>query len=154
MSSKRTTTDTAVIDQEETTIESRQSVLCVPLGRGSRGKTTFARWAAEQAISEGRAVTIVDCDRTNQELALYFKDVMTPPSADDNDVREFLAAILERQLEDKTSLILDLGGGDLILKSLAREMELVPFVETVWHSSSCCSPDRAGPSRSRISAPR
>jgi hypothetical protein len=46
-----------------------QPRLVVPLGRGSRGKTVFVRWAAERALSEGRAPVLADADRTNQELA-------------------------------------------------------------------------------------
>jgi hypothetical protein len=106
-----------------------QPKLVVPLGRGSRGKTVFVRWAAERALSEGRNPVLADADRTNQELAGYFDGVVTPPSADELDMREWLAAFLEQQIEETFSAFLDLGGGDLILKTVAREMQLVRFLQ-------------------------
>src|SRR2546423_379555 len=96
--------------------QAQQPRLVVPLGRGSRGKTVFVRWAAERAQSEGRAPVLADGDRTNQELASYFDGVVTPPSADELEVREWLAAFLEQQIAETFSAFLDLGGGDLILK--------------------------------------
>jgi hypothetical protein len=109
--------------------QSPQPRLVVPLGRGSRGKTVFVRWAAERALSEGRSPVLADADRTNQELAGYFDGVVTPPSADELDMREWLAAFLEQQIAETFSAFLDLGGGDLILKRVAREMQLVSFLE-------------------------
>jgi hypothetical protein len=100
----------------------------VPLGRGSRGKSWWARWAVERAQSQGREVVVADADRTNPTLSSYFEGVTAPPSADDRDVREWLAAFVEAQIEQRFTALLDLGGGDLILKRIAREMSLVDFL--------------------------
>jgi hypothetical protein len=101
----------------------------VTLGRGGRGKTWWMRWAAERAQDHGRSVVIADADRTNATLSAYFAHVLTPPSADDADMRDWFAALCERQIDARFTLLLDLGGGDLILKQLAREIGLVPFLE-------------------------
>lgn len=102
--------------------------LIVTLGRGARGKTFWTRWTVERAQSQGREVVVADADRTNATLSAYFQDVVSPPSADDRDVREWLNAFLEQQIERRFTAVLDLGGGDLILKRVARELRLVEFL--------------------------
>ena len=105
-----------------------QPKLLVPLGRGARGKTFLVRWMLERAQSQGRDIVVADADRTNATLSSFFDGVVTPPSADDRDVKEFLAQFIERQIEEKFSAVLDLGGGDLVLKQIARETQLVQFL--------------------------
>src|ERR1700744_5207634 len=100
----------------------------VPLGRGSRGTSWWARWAVERGQSQGRAVVVAYADRPTPPLSNYFEGVTAPPSADDRDVREWLAAFVEAQIEQRFTALLDLGGGDLILKRIAREMSLVDFL--------------------------
>src|SRR5208282_6003182 len=95
----------------EDATQPRQVVLC---GRGVHGKSWLVRWAGGRAIARGREVVIADADRTNPTLSAYFDRVVTPPSSDDADMRDWYA---------------DLGGGDLLLKQLAREIGLVPFLE-------------------------
>jgi hypothetical protein len=102
--------------------------LIIPLGRGSRGKTFFVRWSAERAQEQGRSIVIVDADRTNATLSRFFEHVVSPPSGDDRDVREFLGMFIDKQIEERFTAILDLGGGDTVLKALARELGLVEFL--------------------------
>ncbi len=98
------------------------------LGRGARGKTWVARWGVGRAHDHGRAVVVADADRTNATLSAFFTDVLTPPSADDADVHDWFAQLCEQQIESRFTLLLDLGGGDLILKRIAREIGLVAFL--------------------------
>src|ERR1700678_2864711 len=84
--------------------------LIFPLGRGKNGKTFWARWAAERAQEQGRSVVIADADRTNATLSRFFENVVSPPSGDERDVREFLAAFVERQIEEGFTAIVDFGG--------------------------------------------
>jgi hypothetical protein len=102
----------------------------VTLGRGSRGKTWWLRWAAERAQDHGRSVVIADADRTNATLSAYFGSVETPPSADEADMRHWFAAFCEQQIERRLTALMDLGGGDLLLKQLAREIGLADFLDT------------------------
>ena len=103
--------------------------LVIPLGRGGRGKTWWTRWAVERAQEAGRDVAVADADRTNATLSAYFNGVITPPSADDADMRDWFAAFCEELIERRLTATLDLGGGDLLLKRLAREIGLVDFLE-------------------------
>jgi len=111
--------------------ETRDTKLLVPLGRGTRGKTFFARWAIEQAFGDGNAPVVADIDRTNQTLARFFDGVLTPASADDADVVEFIAGVIEAQAVRRFDLVLDFGAGDLILKRLAKDMNLVKWLPTL-----------------------
>ena len=104
-------------------------ILFVPLGRGSTGKTVLLRWAAERAHNAGRYLVIADADRTNQTLAGYFESVNSPASTNDLDMHDWLDALVEKQIETRMTVLLDLGGGDQVLKQHAAEMELVPFME-------------------------
>jgi len=110
----------------EDATQPRQVVLC---GRGVHGKSWLVRWAGGRAIARGREVVIADADRTNPTLSAYFDRVVTPPSSDDADMRDWYADLVERQIAGRFNLLLDLGGGDLLLKQLAREIGLVPFLE-------------------------
>jgi len=101
----------------------------LPLGRGTRGKTWWVRWAVGRALAQGREIVIADADRTNATLSAYFQGVVTPPSADDAEMRDWFAALVERQIAEHFNALIDLGAGDLILKQLAREIGLTTFLE-------------------------
>ncbi|HXW71155.1 MAG TPA: zeta toxin family protein [Methylocella sp.] len=103
--------------------------LILPVGRGARGKTFLARWLIDRAQMQGREIVVADADRTNPSLGGYLDGVLTPPSADENDMREWFKAICEQQMAERFSLLIDLGGGDLLLKQLARRINLVPFLK-------------------------
>lgn len=100
------------------------------LGRGARGKTVSFRWMVDRALKAGRAVTVADGDRTNQTLAAFFDGVRSPPSAEDADMRPWLDGLLEKHIEARRSLVVDLGGGDQLLKGAALELDLAAFLPT------------------------
>ncbi|MCC0808822.1 hypothetical protein FPV16_21880 [Methylobacterium sp. W2] len=102
--------------------------LILLLGRGSRGKTLLARWMLGRAEDAGRETLAGDGDRTNQTLARSYRHTVSPPSADDAEVRGWVAGLVEAQIRDRFNLVLDMGGGDLTVKALAREMELLPWL--------------------------
>ena len=103
--------------------------LVLALGRGRTGKSTFIRWAAEAALERGAEPIIADGDRTNATLAAFFDNVTRPDSPEDEDVRLWLNAFVDRQIDHRFSAFIDLGGGDLILKTWARDLQLAPFLE-------------------------
>jgi hypothetical protein len=103
--------------------------LILALGRGKTGKSTFIRWAAEAALERGAEPVIADADRTNATLAAFFENVTRPESPEDEDVRLWLNDFVDRQIDTRFSAFLDLGGGDLILKTWARDLELAAFLE-------------------------
>jgi hypothetical protein len=103
--------------------------LILPLGRGSRGKSLWARWMIDRAQSQGREIIVADADRTNPALAQYFDGVLVPPSAEADDMEEWLSNFFEQQFEGHFNAIVDLGGGDQLLKTLARRVELVSYLK-------------------------
>lgn len=105
--------------------------LILLLGRGSRGKTLLARWMIDRAANAGRTLVPADGDRTNRTLARFFSHAVSPASADDADVREWIAGLVETQLITRHDTLLDLGGGDLVLKGIAREMDLLPWLTSL-----------------------
>jgi hypothetical protein len=118
----------AKLNQESSSLQELKPKLFTALGRGARGKSTLLKFLVQRAQEQGRDVVIADVDRTNPSLSALFEGVVSPPSADDRDVKEFLAEFIEAQIEKKFTSVVDLGGGDLILKQVARETQLVPFL--------------------------
>ena len=100
------------------------------VGRGGRGKTVAYRWMIDRALNQGRQIIVADADRTNQTLAAFFGElVLSPPSAADDDMRPWLDGLLEKAISERHSLIVDLGGGDQLLKHAAIELGLAEFLE-------------------------
>ena len=100
-------------------------------GRGQTGKSTFIRLLYELAAARGAEPVICDCDRTNASLTAYphlAKMIRRPPSAEDDDVVEFLNGTVNGIIEDRFSALIDMGGGDQTLKVWARDLELDPFL--------------------------
>ena len=98
-------------------------------GRGGMGKSLLVRWICERAFAGGRAVVIADGDRTNRALPLFFDDVQAPPSSDDRIVRRWLETVIEQMLAQRFVVVVDLGGGDMVLKQLAAELDLQAMLE-------------------------
>lgn len=107
----------------------RRPRLIVLAGRGGTGKTLLVRWICERVFGAGRTIVIADGDRTNRSLPLYFDGVLAPPSADDRVVRRWLEAIVNRMIAEGFDVVLDLGGGDMVLKHLAAELDLQAMLE-------------------------
>jgi hypothetical protein len=105
--------------------------LIVAMGRGRIGKSTFIRYAAENAIRRGKVVLIGDADRTNRTVSAFFDDVSRPEYDDDEGLREWLNGVIEQQVEHRFSFFLDLEGGDRVVKEHAQALALVDFCEEV-----------------------
>jgi hypothetical protein len=101
--------------------------LILPLGRGHNGKSFWTQWMIDRAQTQGREVVVADGDRTNPSLAAYFEGVLTPPSAEPDDMEDWFSAICEQQAERRFNTVIDLGGGDQLLKSLARRIDFSEF---------------------------
>jgi len=99
-------------------------------GRGGTGKTLLLRWIVERALAAGRELFIADGDRTNRSLPLFLEDVSAPPGASDQIVWRWLEKIITNMVAKRFNLVLDLGGGDLVLKRMALELALQSLLET------------------------
>jgi len=91
------------------------------VGRGKTGRTTL-RWMAETALAAGRPFLMADIDPTNASFASYFEGVSRPDTDDPAGVNRWLQAFIEYAVKHQTTAMIDLGGGDTTLRTLATEM--------------------------------
>lgn len=91
-------------------------------GRGKTGKTLFLRWAVEMAQRSGKSPLLADIDPTNATFSTYFEQVARPDTVDQAAVRDWLQEFMEFAINGQHTAIIDLGGGDTVLRSLAGEL--------------------------------
>lgn len=100
--------------------------LIVLFGRGRTGKTTFARLLVDRAHEAGRMdFAIADADRTNAMMATFYGNVVQPVESDDQAVLEFLDDLINAQVEDRTTVLLDTRGADTSFPTFAQSLDLV-----------------------------
>ncbi len=91
-------------------------------GRGKTGKTTLLRWLTETSILNGGAPILADVDPSNATFSAYFADVARPDTDNPAGVAAWLQDLIEYCIAERQSALIDLGGGDTTLRSLAAEM--------------------------------
>lgn len=91
-------------------------------GRGKTGKTTLLRWIAETSIQRDSAPILADIDPSNASFSRYFDDVARPETDNPAGVARWLQQLIEHCAAEHQSAIVDLGGGDTTLRTLATEM--------------------------------
>jgi hypothetical protein len=91
-------------------------------GRGKTGKTTLLRWLTEISILNGGAPILADVDPSNATFSAYFADVARPDTDKPAGVATWLQELIEHCISEQQSALIDLGGGDTTLRSLAAEM--------------------------------
>ena len=91
-------------------------------GRGKTGKTTLLRWVAEMSADREGTAILADIDPTNANFSRYFDDVARPDTDNPAGVTRWLQALIEHCITERQSAIVDLGGGDTTLRTLAGEM--------------------------------
>jgi hypothetical protein len=101
-------------------------------GRGKTGKTTLLRWFAEMSAQRNDNVILADIDPSNASFSKYFSDVARPETDNPAGVARWLQQLIEHCIDQHTSAIVDLGGGDTTLRTLASEM---PSLATQIESS-------------------
>ena len=92
------------------------------VGRGKTGKTTLLRWMAETALTRGARFLMADIDPTNASFASYFKGVSRPDTDAPAAVNLWLQGFIEYAVRHQVTAMIDLGGGDTTLRTLAAEM--------------------------------
>jgi hypothetical protein len=119
-------------DQESQTrpAVSRPPCYLVAFGRGNSGKSTGLRYLSERALAAGRRVLICDCDRNNQTLTAFFGTaVERPDHPDDDSAIAFLNRCADSIASSSLSVVLDMGGGDLVFPRYARSLQLANLLE-------------------------
>lgn len=108
--------------------------IVVALGKQGTGKTFFLRYYIERGAKDRkRPLKLVDADPHNSTLLKHYKGTFSPESSAIEDRRVYLEHAI-RTLHLSTAdgnpydLLVDIGGGDLLVPKLARD---VAFTETV-----------------------
>jgi Zeta toxin len=91
-------------------------------GRGKTGKTTLLRWMAEKTILRCGEAILADIDPSNASFSQYFENVVQPETDHPAGVTRWLQELIEHCIAHRQSAIVDLGGGDTTLRTLASEM--------------------------------
>ena len=91
-------------------------------GRGKTGKTTLLRWIAESSFQRGSTPILADIDPSNASFSRYFNNVARPETDNPAGVARWLQQLIEHCVAEHQSAIVDLGGGDTTLRTLATEM--------------------------------
>lgn len=91
-------------------------------GRGKTGKTTLLRWIAETSFQRGSTPILADIDPSNASFSRYFDDVARPETDNPAGVTRWLQQLIEHCVAEHQAAIVDLGGGDTTLRTLATEM--------------------------------
>jgi hypothetical protein len=99
-----------------------QAIIIFAAGRGKTGKTTLLRWLTETSILNGGSPILADVDPSNATFSAYFADVARPETDNPAGVAVWLQELIEYCIAGRQSALIDLGGGDTTLRSLATEM--------------------------------
>lgn len=100
-------------------------------GRGRCGKTTLVRVLVERMEAAGRDAFVVDIDRSIASLGAFIHGVNRPPSLDDYSLTDWLHALVNTQVADKSTVVADVGGGDLLFGKVSAEIGLVDLLGSV-----------------------
>lgn len=112
-------------------------IFLVGLGPQNSGKSTLLRAIIYRAREQGRDPLICDGDRNDAYLTGMFslpsddgamQGVSRPRYGDDATVIEWLDNEVSAMDQTRRSICLDMGGGDLVLPTYARDRELVPML--------------------------
>jgi hypothetical protein len=125
----RTIDFTSLAPQSEPEPEAEQGVdlagqikILFAAGRGKTGKTTLLRWIAETSFHRGSTPILADIDPSNASFSRYFDGVARPETDNPVGVARWLQQLIEHCATEHQSAIVDLGGGDTTLRTLATEM--------------------------------
>jgi hypothetical protein len=100
-------------------------------GRGRAGKTTVANVFVQFCRERGANLRVWNADRQNEthSLSVFHPDAIRPPSDDPDDKGAWLEESFDAQVQERFDSVLDLAGGDPLVRLLARETELVATLE-------------------------
>ena len=124
--------ENAIPDQKAS--QSRSPTLAVRLGRGRLGGSTICDLLIQRGRLAGRAVLVADGDRRNPTLAgLYppgsIGGANQPPSDELADMKDWITEQVGQMVSTRSSMVLDLGGGDRVLSDYGEDLPLATFCE-------------------------
>ena len=132
--SEKTNTTTAV--EAAKSSPSHKPCALVKAGRGNLGGTTALAILGEIAIHDGRKALMADGDVRNpgisQFKATYDRyGFLRPSSEEAGQLKEWYTNAFSHALQQKGSLIMDIGGGDRTLEEWASEDSLVDAADAM-----------------------
>jgi hypothetical protein len=111
--------------------------LVTALGKQRSGKTYLLRWFIERsANARRRPMKLIDADPHNDTLRRHYTDAVTPGSSALEDRRISLQTAIREQHAAASAgtpydALWDIGGGDLLMARLAREVRFSQTVDQI-----------------------
>ena len=150
---KATKTAPAAVEQweERQTESTAPQSLLIRQGRGRLGGSTLLEYIVLRARQAQRAVIVGDGDVDHASLSETFPPggpggAIRPVSAQPDDLHHWVTDLVGQAVDEGASLVLDLGGGEAILRNYNRSTSLVGFCDEVGIQSVglfMCGPDPA-----------
>lgn len=92
-------------------------------GLGATGKTTWVRWAVGEILARNAPARLAAIDPENRELKDFYDDILEPATHDPAGIAAWLKSLLDISLREKSSALIDTGGGDAALGTLVSRTE-------------------------------
>lgn len=106
--------------------------LATRLGRGRLGGSTISDLIIQRARRAGRSVMVADGDRRNPTLAGLYPPgspggASVPASDELGDMKDWITEQVGLMVNARSSMVLDLGGGDRVLSDYGQDLPLADF---------------------------
>ncbi|QDD92849.1 Transcriptional regulatory protein (plasmid) [Roseomonas mucosa] len=110
--------------------------LVIRQGRGRLGGSTLLEYITTRARLRGRKVIVGDGDVDHASLSQVYRQgtdgaAVQPSSAQPADLQQWVTQLMGRAVDEQSSLVLDLGGGEAILRDYGQDTSLVDFCDEV-----------------------
>jgi len=107
-------------------------ILATRLGRGRLGGSTVCDLIIQRARRAGRSVMVADGDRRNPTLAGLYPPgfpggASVPPTDELADMKDWITEQVGQMVNTRSSMVLDLGGGDRVLSDYGQDLPLADF---------------------------
>lgn len=106
--------------------------LIIRQGRGRLGGSTLLEYLTVRARRGGRRVIVGDGDVDHASLSQIYPPgteggAVAPISPQPADLHHWVTDLMGRAVDEQSSLVLDLGGGEAILRDYGQDTSLVEF---------------------------
>lgn len=108
--------------------------LVVRQGRGRLGGSTLLEYLTLRARDGGRPVIVGDGDVDHASLSQIYQPgtkegAVQPISNQSADLKQWVTDLVGRAVDEQSSLVLDLGGGEAVLRDYGNDTSLVEFCD-------------------------
>lgn len=109
----------------------RQPILLMALGRGRVGKTVLLNAVVQYFRPKGADIRVwnIDAHNASHSLGVFHSDAMVPAHEEIDERRHWLERQMMDQSAQRYDVVLDVGGGDIVLSQLAKDLDLVTLFE-------------------------